>query len=334
MSALSSKASVFQPMGWNVIHAPIEEQIPEEQDYQYYPVPLEPILEQVLAEIPDQSIEGRIVEGFKGYYIKGGKAFLFHYSDTAVETSDYDLVATPSVADLILNAIQDELDALLHTNALVSIEGEEPFYLQSVTLTDVEQFEDILPNGTKVRNQVQSIILNEERDYSIPVTKKNKNKNVISKGVTLLDIIMTNDPKRILEETEAPTGPLRYMTKPLLDADLVVTWRDRQRKYNYVKHNRDPSIEKQRQSMEKKLRKSEIRYRRSVSGRKMKSRRYKHGIKRSSPRHKYKTRSSGKSRKTRRYHHGIRKKSRGRARVRSTAKPRRYLHGVSKRRST
>ena len=237
MSALRATAKSFQPIPpplFNIDH----------------------FITSILERLPSlHSEEHELPPWFKGYYIKGGKAYHYYYPESHVPSSDYDLVATEHVKDTIFSELYHALEEqMMHSN-MVTMDGRA-FYIHEVILSKLQTYVDRSPSGEKLRNKVQSLSVFDGTET-----------------IAIMDVIIPESYKTVLDETEPPTNQLRYMKKTLFDLDLESTYKDRTKKLRYVHQSmKEETPEKmhKRVSLEHKYQKSKARYETSQEHKKKK----------------------------------------------------------------
>jgi hypothetical protein len=191
-----------------------------------------------IPDIPIFDMTGKKIEGCKGYYIKGGKAFN-HYYKPEIESADYDLIALEEVKDYIFSQI-------ISNTTKKDLTFNKQFYSKPIiTTSNIKKYRDKDIRGKIVTNRVQSIYI-----------------EMGNEQITIMDIIMPESIESIINETENPTDELRYMNKELFDMDLTQTFEDRNKKLKNIRKNMKDTIEnsKKRESLELKVRKSKERY--------------------------------------------------------------------------
>ena len=214
--------------------------------------PVEPFyfdafIESVLLMLPKNSTQG--------YYIKGGKAYNHYFPQGYVPSSDYDLVATNDVCDMIFDELVHALSVL---DRPMYVEGYEPFYVSSVNVPTQANYKDIsIVTGKPVTNTVRS--------FSVRVD---------GMDVALIDVII-EDEQNIAKEAEQAENGLWYMNRELFKRDLMMTYQSREKMVRYV-HTNPPKRATQKSadkaaSLEHKLAKSQYRYETSLQGRKRRS---------------------------------------------------------------
>jgi hypothetical protein len=128
------------------------------------------------------------------YYIKGGKAFLYHFQ--GVPTIDMDLVMTKASSDVLFR------DATAcWTGQCLQLEGYEPFDVFSITET----------KKTFKGQVVRSLFVN---------------------GMTIIDAIIVKQIE--MEEVELSEDGVYYMEKKAFVKDLIHTYEDRLKKSRYL----------------------------------------------------------------------------------------------------